>query len=311
MDKNTIFRFICHWHDPHSELIKKFLLKYYCNDDSIELYDVKNKKLFLKKYKPKTSLLNELFLDNTITLLHRNMILVEYADEFTALYFINKYKKYMIEITNISEKNFYIFLGICQSKLNLVINFLEKFDNNVYIIELRGEKILEKLNKLRIMYTIIDDVFLKNKKKKKTEKVNKYINSSLILIKSSGWAYLSEILLTLYQKNFKIGQLKSTKINKKDSLEFFKIYQGILNEYISMSEHLSNGKPVLAIEIILENNFTELRQLIGPYDPEIGKLVRSTSLRSLYGSDKINNALHINDLQEDGKLECEFFFNLI
>jgi len=55
----------------------------------------------------------------------------------------------------------------------------------------------------------------------------------------------------------------------------------------------------------------ELRKLVGPHDPEIAKNLRPKSLRAKYGIDRIRNAVHCTDLDEDGVLECEYFFSLL
>ena len=55
----------------------------------------------------------------------------------------------------------------------------------------------------------------------------------------------------------------------------------------------------------------ELRELAGPYDPEIARHLRPQSWRALYGVNKVKNAVHVTDLKEDGPLESEFFFQLL
>jgi nucleoside-diphosphate kinase len=44
---------------------------------------------------------------------------------------------------------------------------------------------------------------------------------------------------------------------------------------------------------------------------EIARALRPKSLRALFGSDKIKNAVHCTDLPEDGTLECEYFFSIL
>ena len=54
----------------------------------------------------------------------------------------------------------------------------------------------------------------------------------------------------------------------------------------------------------------ELRDVVGPRDPEVAKALRPESLRALFGVDKQRNAAHCTDLADDGSLEVEFFFHL-
>jgi nucleoside-diphosphate kinase len=55
---------------------------------------------------------------------------------------------------------------------------------------------------------------------------------------------------------------------------------------------------------------SKFREFAGPTDPELGKLIMPNSLRAKYGTDKIRNAVHCTDLDEDGPLESEYFFKL-
>ena len=54
-----------------------------------------------------------------------------------------------------------------------------------------------------------------------------------------------------------------------------------------------------------------LRQLCGPADPDMAKILRPGSLRALYGLNKVQNAIHCTDLQEDGDLESKYFFDIM
>jgi len=54
-----------------------------------------------------------------------------------------------------------------------------------------------------------------------------------------------------------------------------------------------------------------VRELCGPPDPEIAKILRSMTLRAKYGLDKVQNAVHCTDLEEDGCLEVTYFFDLL
>ena len=45
-------------------------------------------------------------------------------------------------------------------------------------------------------------------------------------------------------------------------------------------------------------------------DPEIAKNLRSNTIRARYGKDRVMNAIHCTDLEEDGNLESEYFFSI-
>ncbi len=51
------------------------------------------------------------------------------------------------------------------------------------------------------------------------------------------------------------------------------------------------------------------RQLCGPLDPELGRVLRPNSLRARFGVSRVRNAIHCTDLVEDGDLETSYFFS--
>eukprot|EP00695_Tsukubamonas_globosa_P002251 TRINITY_DN3362_c0_g1_i1.p1 TRINITY_DN3362_c0_g1~~TRINITY_DN3362_c0_g1_i1.p1 ORF type:complete len:70 (-),score=5.48 TRINITY_DN3362_c0_g1_i1:31-240(-) len=65
------------------------------------------------------------------------------------------------------------------------------------------------------------------------------------------------------------------------------------------------------MEIRAENSVQAFRELCGPHDPEIAKILRPKTLRARFGSDKVRNGVHCTDLPDDGVLEVEFFFGLL
>lgn len=83
VDDTTRFCFITEWFDPQAALVRKFQLFYYPRDNSIEMFDLKTRRSFLKKTKYETVKTSEFFLGNVINIYSRQMTLTEYGDEFT------------------------------------------------------------------------------------------------------------------------------------------------------------------------------------------------------------------------------------
>lgn len=68
----------------------------------------------------------------------------------------------------------------------------------------------------------------------------------------------------------------------------------------------------LAIEVVARdasaNTYAEFRKLCGPADPEMAKKLRPHTIRAKFGHSKVENAIHCTDLEDDTRLETEFFF---
>jgi nucleoside-diphosphate kinase len=43
----------------------------------------------------------------------------------------------------------------------------------------------------------------------------------------------------------------------------------------------------------------------------MAKIVRPRTIRAIYGKDKVKNAVHCTDLNDDGILEVQYFFNVL
>jgi nucleoside-diphosphate kinase len=53
------------------------------------------------------------------------------------------------------------------------------------------------------------------------------------------------------------------------------------------------------------------RQLVGPRDPELGRVLRPNTLRARFGVSRVRNSIHCTDLAEDGPLEASYFFSVL
>ena len=94
--------------------------------------------------------------------------------------------------------------------------------------------------------------------------------------------------------------------------EFFDVYKTIYPSYVNMINHVTSS-PVLAVMIVGDNFdvVQRFRELTGPLDPELARVLKPKSLRALFGADVALNAIHCSDLTEDGDMECRYFFNTL
>lgn len=81
--------------------------------------------------------------------------------------------------------------------------------------------------------------------------------------------------------------------------------QGLVDELIT--------GPCIAMELRKDSDDVvgAFREVCGPVDPAIGKVLRPNTFRANFGQDKIKRAIHCTDLPEDGVLESEYFFKLL
>lgn len=135
-------------------------------------------------------------------------------------------------------------------------------------------------------------------------------NCSCCVIKPHAFFHSGKIINTILEEGFEISAMILLYLDKPTSEEFFEIYKGVLPEFTAMIDHVTSG-PCVVMEIRQENAVASFRRLAGPLDPQVAKELRLGSIRSTYGLDRVQNAVHCTDLPEDGVLECEYFFRIL
>ncbi len=118
---------------------------------------------------------------------------------------------------------------------------------------------------------------------------------------------MAGLALDIVQDNFEITALRQCTLDKAAAAEFYEVYKGVLaaGDFGSMVDELCSG-PCIAFEVAdhsTGNVVESFRELCGPMDPELARVVRPNSIRAQFGLNKIKNAIHCTDLAEDGQLE--------
>ncbi|TEA39082.1 hypothetical protein DBR06_SOUSAS33510001, partial [Sousa chinensis] len=78
------FVFIAEWYDPNASLFRRYELLFYPGDGSVEMHDVKNHRTFLKRTKYEDLHLEDLFIGNKVNVFSRQLVLLDYGDQYTA-----------------------------------------------------------------------------------------------------------------------------------------------------------------------------------------------------------------------------------
>ncbi|XP_052214540.1 nucleoside diphosphate kinase 7-like isoform X2 [Dreissena polymorpha] len=75
--------FLVEWYDQFAALIRRYQLMYYSRDNSVEMFDIKNNRLFLKRTKCDGLRLENLYVGATVDLFSRQINFIDYGDDFT------------------------------------------------------------------------------------------------------------------------------------------------------------------------------------------------------------------------------------
>ncbi|XP_033847854.1 nucleoside diphosphate kinase 7 isoform X2 [Periophthalmus magnuspinnatus] len=368
------FAFLAEWYDPTAGLLRKYQLLFYPRDSSVEMYDVKNQRVFLRRTKYEDLHMENLFVGNKVNVFSRQLNLIDYGDQFTAnklgskkertlalikpdsvtwigdvletIYRSNLIvtKAKMVKLTWSQASDFYMEH---QSKpsFNNLVQFLSS--GPVVALELMGDEAVSVWRRLlgptdsalarkeepqcvRALYgtDAIKNVGHGSDSFATAARELEFFFPSTIGHGPQNTAILTDctcciikphaiseglagkILNSIASAGFEISALEMFNVKQANAEEFLEVYKGVVQEYTSMVTELCSG-PCLVLEIHGTNAPQVFREYCGPADPEIARHLRPTTLRALYGKDKVKNAVHCTDLPEDGVLEVQYFFKIL
>ena len=81
--KEERFVFETEWFDSQASLIRKYLLTFFPKDGTAEMYDIKNRRMFMKRMAAPGINMSDLFIGSIINVYSRQLKLVEYGNLFT------------------------------------------------------------------------------------------------------------------------------------------------------------------------------------------------------------------------------------
>uniref|UniRef100_A0A8C6KV20 Nucleoside diphosphate kinase homolog 7 n=1 Tax=Nothobranchius furzeri TaxID=105023 RepID=A0A8C6KV20_NOTFU len=345
------YAFLAEWFDQHASLLRRFLLFFYITDGSVEMYDLKNRKKYLKRTKCDSVNQEDLFVGNRLNIFSRQLHLVDYGDQFTA----NK-------LGSEKERTLALIKPDMVSKIGDILELINA-----------SKLMVTKAKMTKLTWSQAEDFYVEHQSKPFFSALVHFMSSGPVVAMElvgdkalSIWRELlgpadSAVALTEAPQSIR-AQFGTDAIKNvahgSDSiavaareLEFFfpstvghgpsntalftdctcciikphAVSAGltgkILNSISAAGFEISAlgmalitelcSGPCMALEIHGADAPRTFREFCGPPYPEIARLLRPNTLRALYGTDNVKTAVHCTDLPEDGILEVEFFFKIL
>lgn len=88
------YAFNAEWFDTQAQLAREYIVFFYPSDASVEMFDVKNKRTFLKRNKY-TVTLPEFYIGAQVNIFGRQLAIKSFADDFTRLKVEKKLERYV------------------------------------------------------------------------------------------------------------------------------------------------------------------------------------------------------------------------
>lgn len=341
------FCFLADWYDAQACFNRRYQLLFYPIDNSVELFEIKTKRHFLKRMKQDINL-SQLYVGNTITIFSRTLKIVEYGDAYTSRALSQNQQKTIAVLTSghlkklgqtldsiykcglkvarmrqaqISSQEAYHILEAQQDKPNFTFFSNSLSEGPILIMELIGNdaqnKWLSIIGASDITQQYGDDALKKLLKdvlccRRLGRNTAVYQETTCCIIKphiiAAGMA--GALVFEIQKAGFEISALQTVTFTRPNAEEFLEVYKGVLQEYPEMVDELTSGLSI-AIEIKGQDAYKAFREFCGPHDPEMARTLRPKTLRALFGLDKIKNAVHCTDLPDDSLLEVEYFFRIL
>jgi len=110
------FAFIAEWYDPNAALVRKYQLLYYPKDKTLEMYDIKNRRIFLKRSKYESISSKDLYIGSIVNVHSRQLSLVDYGDQYTRTKLATIHSKTLALIKPDAVSNMGEIVNIIQSE---------------------------------------------------------------------------------------------------------------------------------------------------------------------------------------------------
>jgi nucleoside-diphosphate kinase len=111
------------------------------------------------------------------------------------------------------------------------------------------------------------------------------------------------ILQQLLDEGFQVRAMRLAHLTRKQAEGFYAVHRE-RPFYGELCAFMSRG-PVVLLALEREDAVLHLRNVIGATDP--AKAAAGT-VRKLYGSNVGENAVHGSDSEENGRIECSYYF---
>lgn len=82
-ESDTRYSFLVNWYDQYASMVRHYQLLFYPKDNSVEMYDLKKHRIFLKRTKCEDITINDLYIGSMINIFSRQLTINDYGDDYT------------------------------------------------------------------------------------------------------------------------------------------------------------------------------------------------------------------------------------
>mmetsp|Transcript_28170 Transcript_28170/g.27014 ORF Transcript_28170/g.27014 Transcript_28170/m.27014 type:complete len:354 (+) Transcript_28170:119-1180(+) len=342
--------FVVEWFDPMPRLKRMYLLKYFVQQHQVEMVDIKNKKMFLKKTPLTVENTKEDFcVGKKILVLSRELDIIDYGDLATkqALQHQNQqaciilssniYQKWGQIIQILNENLTVIGIKSIYTNKDTANEILQITNSNKSSdILTRGVSLAISLSGSDAINTVFDctsqkhgfdpesviigdngmqvneltDLIFDGKGGMKDTATLDNCTCCIIKPHVIKSRNIGDIIDMIIKQGYEISCISTVTFEKTQAEEFLEVYNGVVPDYSDQVIQLSSGMCV-ALEVRAEDAVMVFRETAGPWDVGMAKELRPESIRGIFGESNVRSAVYCTDMTSDGATDCEYAFKIM
>ena len=122
-DEGTRYSFLVEWFDSLAGLHRRYVLSYFASDRSVEMVELKARRIFLRRTAYPSIALSDLFIGSTVSIYSRQLKVLDYADEPTRTRLKDREEKAFICVAPALVEDFGVLLeGLLTNEALKVVN---------------------------------------------------------------------------------------------------------------------------------------------------------------------------------------------
>ncbi|KDO24817.1 hypothetical protein SPRG_09650 [Saprolegnia parasitica CBS 223.65] len=325
--RETIYGFKAKWFDQHAQMHRNFNVRYFHDSHHVEILDCKTNKLFLKKTEcPSSVVAKDFFLGGKVVLFGRHFELTEYLDSHTASQLAKQAQKSILLLSHLPA------LGALFTQLQhnqLTLSFVKMFLRDrvpVVAIEVVGDSAIERLpnvaatvqgrfnHPLEVAASALEAQQLHDQYVEKPwPSPATFANCTCCVIQPHVLkeGHVGSVIDAILECGLSISAMELFRLDRTSASEFFELYDGVVPHFNEAVDHLTSG-PCIALELQGSGEVVQrFREIAGPWDIDMARELKPSTIRARFGVDRVQNAVHCTDLPEDGALESQYFFDIL
>lgn len=348
---DATYAFLLAWEDRQASLVRNYRMTFYDKENGvpeIELYDIKTRRIFLKRMAYPSIRRDQLFVGAFVTIYARQMKIVDYGDlstrkrfeSATTLGLICQFSSASAPAlrdicTKFSFQNVKLmeFSAALADELAKIINMdgLRPIltSGPVLALELRsrsGGNCTDEWHKMIAqLQSKYEGTFVGASRDAEERASRSLFNSASKGLKANLRACsvcvvkphcvvegnFGNVVADIVGRGLSISGMRLLTLSNTQAAEFLEVYNGVVPGYEKFVQELSSG-PCVALEVSGDAEVVQrLRAIAGPIDNPTAQRLRKGSLRAKYGNNTFQSGVHVTDLPEDGELESQYLFSIL